>query len=31
LVELLQRYDVGCVVEASTGNFADLTALQRCP
>jgi hypothetical protein len=31
LIELLEIYDVGCVVETSAGAFVDLTNLQRCP
>lgn len=31
LVELLERHDVGCVVETTPGNFVDMTTLKRCP
>jgi hypothetical protein len=31
LVELLELYDVGCVVETTPENFIDMTALDRCP
>jgi nucleoid DNA-binding protein len=31
LVELLERHDVGCVVETTQKNFIDRTTLNRCP
>lgn len=31
LIELLESYDVACVVEVSMNKFVDLTSLQRCP
>lgn len=31
LVELLELYDVGCVVETAAGSFIDMTSLNRCP
>ncbi|MCV6970053.1 hypothetical protein [Mycobacterium bohemicum] len=31
LVELLEGYDVGCVVETTPDDFVDMTSLNRCP
>lgn len=31
LIELLESYEVGCVVEAEGGQFLDVTGLGRCP
>lgn len=31
LVELLESHDVGCIVDKTSGNFVDMTALKRCP
>jgi len=31
LVELLESHNVGCVVETTLGQFADMTGLGRCP
>jgi hypothetical protein len=31
LVELLEKHDVGCVVESGNGQFTDMTSLKRCP
>jgi hypothetical protein len=31
LIELLERHDVGCVVETTPNEFLDMTAHNRCP
>jgi hypothetical protein len=31
LVELLQKHQVGCVVESGAGQFTDMTTWKRCP
>jgi hypothetical protein len=31
MVELLERYGVGCVIPTRPNAFADMTSLRRCP
>ena len=31
MIELLKSFQVGCVVEESSGFFVDRTGLGRCP
>ena len=31
MVELLESYGVGCVVEIAPNRFVDMTSLRRCP
>ena len=31
MVELLETYGVGCVVETTPNDFVDMTSLRRCP
>ena len=31
IIDLLKVYDVGCVVELSSGTFIDSASLDRCP